>query len=98
MKRITAHPDVFGGKPIVRDMRMAVELIRSLLSRGATTKDLPDDCPKAGAGHHSSLSRLCPRCHCPRPANGTCRERTGTNINAGQTGQACPVREDLRWV
>ena len=29
LKRITARPDVVGGKPIVRDMRISVELILS---------------------------------------------------------------------
>ena len=32
LKRITARPDVFGDKPIIRDMRVSVELILSLLS------------------------------------------------------------------
>ena len=27
LKRITARPDVFGGKPIIRDMRISVELV-----------------------------------------------------------------------
>ena len=34
LKRITARPDVFGGKPIIRDMRISVELILSLLAQG----------------------------------------------------------------
>ena len=45
LKRITARPDVFGGKPIVRDMRISVELILSLLSQGATQEELQDDYP-----------------------------------------------------
>ena len=45
LKRITARPDVFGGKPIIRDMRISVELILSLLSQGATTTELLDDYP-----------------------------------------------------
>lgn len=32
LKRITARPDVFGGKPIIRDMRISVEFVLSLLS------------------------------------------------------------------
>ena len=32
LKRITVRPDVFGGKPIVRDMRLSVELILGLLA------------------------------------------------------------------
>lgn len=29
LKRITANPEIFGGKPIVRGMRISVELILS---------------------------------------------------------------------
>ena len=45
LKRITARPDVFGGKPIIRDMRISVELILSLLSQGADLDELLDDYP-----------------------------------------------------
>ncbi len=45
LNRITARPEVFGGKPIVRDMRISVELILSLLSQGATQEELLDDYP-----------------------------------------------------
>ena len=45
LKRITARPDVFGGKPIVRDMRISVELVLGMLSQGATAEELLDDCP-----------------------------------------------------
>lgn len=46
LKRITARPDVFGGKPIIRGMRISVELILSLLAQGeseaAILADYPD--------------------------------------------------------
>ena len=45
LKRITARPDVFGGKPIIRDMRISVELILSLLSQDADSDELLDDYP-----------------------------------------------------
>ena len=45
LSRITARPDVFGGKPIIRDMRISVELVLSLLSQGATHEELLDDYP-----------------------------------------------------
>ena len=45
LKRITARPDVFGGKPIVRDMRVSVELILSLLTQGMTPEAILDDYP-----------------------------------------------------
>ncbi len=45
LKRIIARPDVFGGKPIVRDMRISVELILSLLAQGVSPEDILDDYP-----------------------------------------------------
>ena len=60
LKRVTARPDVFGGKPIVRDMRISVEIILSLLSQGATQEEVLDDYPELEPGGHSRLHRLCP--------------------------------------
>jgi uncharacterized protein (DUF433 family) len=45
LKRITANPDIFGGKPIIRGMRISVELILSLLAQGETSEMLLDDYP-----------------------------------------------------
>ncbi|MDE0139888.1 MAG: DUF433 domain-containing protein [Caldilineaceae bacterium] len=45
LKRITARPEVFGGKPIVRDMRISVELVLSLLAQGVTPEAIVDDYP-----------------------------------------------------
>ncbi|MXZ47459.1 MAG: DUF433 domain-containing protein [Chloroflexi bacterium] len=45
LQRITARPDVFGGKPIIRDLRVSVELILSLLSQGASPDEILDDYP-----------------------------------------------------
>ena len=36
LKRITVNPEIFGGKPIIRGMRISVELILSLLAQGET--------------------------------------------------------------
>ena len=46
LSRITARPDVFGGKPIVRDMRISVELILSLLTQGVTPEGILKDYPE----------------------------------------------------
>ena len=43
---ITARLEVFGGKPIVRDMRISVELILSLLAQGVTQEELLEDYPR----------------------------------------------------
>ena len=45
LKRITSRPDVFGGKPIIRDLRVSVELVLSLLSQGVTPAAILDDYP-----------------------------------------------------
>ena len=45
MKRITADPKIFGGKPIVRGLRISVETIVSLLAQGETVKAILDDYP-----------------------------------------------------
>jgi uncharacterized protein (DUF433 family) len=45
LTRITASPDIFGGKPIVRGMRISVELILSLLAQGAAAEAILDDYP-----------------------------------------------------
>ena len=46
LKRITARPDVFGGKPIIRDMRISVELILSLITQGVTIEAILEDYPE----------------------------------------------------
>jgi uncharacterized protein (DUF433 family) len=45
LQRITARPEVFGGKPIIRDMRISVELILSLLAQGETPEGILQDYP-----------------------------------------------------
>ena len=46
LKRITSRPEVFDGKPIIRDMRISVEIILNLLSQGASHEELMDDYPE----------------------------------------------------
>ena len=46
LARITARPEVFGGKPLVRDMRISVELILSLLAQGVAQEELLEDYPR----------------------------------------------------
>ena len=45
MQRITVRPEVFGGKPIIRDLRISVELVLSLLAQGVSADALLDDYP-----------------------------------------------------
>ncbi|WP_416274653.1 DUF433 domain-containing protein [Lamprobacter sp.] len=41
--RVIVRPDVFGGKPIIRDLRISVELILSLLAQGESSGAILDD-------------------------------------------------------
>jgi uncharacterized protein (DUF433 family) len=45
LKRITADKEIFGGKPIIRGMRISVELILSLLAQGETNDAILADYP-----------------------------------------------------
>ena len=45
LERITMRSDVFGGKPIIRDVRIAVEHIPANLATGETVEDLLKDYP-----------------------------------------------------
>src|SRR6266705_976431 len=43
LKRITSNPKIFGGKPIVRGLRISVESILSLLAQGETVEAILED-------------------------------------------------------
>jgi uncharacterized protein (DUF433 family) len=45
LKRITVNPAIFAGKPIIRGMRISVELVLSLLAQGETQEAILDDYP-----------------------------------------------------
>ncbi|MDE2741554.1 MAG: DUF433 domain-containing protein [Gemmatimonadota bacterium] len=45
LKRITVRPDVFGGKPIIRDMRIAVEHVLGMLAAGDTAERILQEYP-----------------------------------------------------
>jgi uncharacterized protein (DUF433 family) len=40
LKRVTVNPKIFGGKPIVRGRRLAVEHVLGMLAAGDSTEDL----------------------------------------------------------
>lgn len=46
LKRITADPKIFGGKPVVRGMRISVETVVSLLAQGETVGAILKDYPE----------------------------------------------------
>ena len=43
--RITVRQDIFGGKPIIRDMRIAVEHVLANLAAGETVEELLNNYP-----------------------------------------------------
>ena len=45
LKRITSNPKIFGGKPIIRGMRISVETVVSLLAQGEHVEAILDDYP-----------------------------------------------------
>ena len=45
LRRISVNPEIFGGKPTIRQMRISVELILSLLAQGESPEGLVDDYP-----------------------------------------------------
>ena len=45
IKRITVRADVFGGKPIIRDIRISVEHILGMLAAGDTAQEILREYP-----------------------------------------------------
>ena len=43
--RISANPEIFGGKPTIRGMRISVELVLSLLAQGVSIEAILADYP-----------------------------------------------------
>lgn len=43
LERITVDPSIFGGKPIIRGLRIKVETILALLSQGASREEILED-------------------------------------------------------
>ena len=45
LSRITVRADIFGGKPIIRDMRIAVEHVLGMLASGDTAETILQEYP-----------------------------------------------------
>ncbi|MEK7398335.1 MAG: DUF433 domain-containing protein [Candidatus Poribacteria bacterium] len=45
LNRITIDPNIFGGKPIIKGMRIKVENVLALLEQGITPEEILDDYP-----------------------------------------------------
>lgn len=50
LDRITVDPNIFGGKPIIRGMRIAVEHVLGLLAAGETPESILAEFPFLEAG------------------------------------------------
>lgn len=46
LKRITFNPDVLCGKPLIRGLRLPVEMILELLAKGENEKEILEDYPE----------------------------------------------------
>jgi uncharacterized protein (DUF433 family) len=46
LNRITFNKDVLCGKPLIRDLRISVEMILELLAKGATEEEILQDYPQ----------------------------------------------------
>ncbi len=46
LKRITFDKNVLGGKPLIRNLRISVEMILELLAKGATEQEILEDYPE----------------------------------------------------
>ncbi|MEO0348726.1 MAG: DUF433 domain-containing protein [Cyanobacteria bacterium P01_A01_bin.15] len=45
LSRITFNPDILGGKPIIRGLRISVAMILELLAKGASNQEILEDYP-----------------------------------------------------
>ena len=46
LRRITVNPEIFGGKPIIRGMRISVDTILGLMVAGETTDSILRNYPR----------------------------------------------------
>jgi uncharacterized protein (DUF433 family) len=46
LKRITFNKDVLCGKPLIRGLRISVQMILELLAKGATEQEILEDYPE----------------------------------------------------
>ena len=57
LQRIRGNPDSFGGKPIIRGLRISAELTFGLLAQGESPEAALGDCPDLHqADNHACLS------------------------------------------
>ena len=58
LRRITANPEIFGGKPIIRGMRISVEMISEPACPGREGGNYSCRLPRSGTGRSARLFGL----------------------------------------
>jgi uncharacterized protein (DUF433 family) len=58
IRRITSDPAIFGGKPVVRGRRLAVEHVLSMLAAGDSAQDVLNRLPLSRSRRHPRLHPL----------------------------------------
>ena len=64
LERITVRAEVFGGKPIIRDMRIAVEHVLGMLAAGDSAETILDEYPDLEAEDIRACLYLARRSQC----------------------------------
>ena len=59
LERITINPKIFGGKPIIRGRRLAVEHVLGMMAAGDTTETILEGYPWLQRGGCPGLLGLC---------------------------------------
>ena len=67
LARITVRPDVFGGKPLVRDMRIAVEHVLGMLAAGDSAETILEEYPDLTSEDIQACLLFAHRLHRRRP-------------------------------
>ena len=65
-RRITARPNVFGEKPIIRDLRISAELMLGLLTQKVSSEAILDYYSDPKVNDIRCQRPLCPSGHCWR--------------------------------
>lgn len=63
MERISVHPRILGGKPVIEGTRISVELILDLLASGVSEEEIIEDYPHLSREDIHACLRYAARCH-----------------------------------
>ena len=63
MERISVHPRILGGKPVIEGTRISVELILDLLASGVSEEEILEDYPHLSREDVHACLRYAARCY-----------------------------------